>query len=170
MKLYIRVKQIFGGYQFEDLRTVGHWLRAAPQEGRGWLRLVWGEAAPFQLSSEFLPKPPPPLPSPGRGRERDEEARACPQRLELGAFGKGQVWLNPALLSWGQLLPFTPWLSLPISLLSAGLVGVGMSRESGLAQAWDTFLVPESLAVSCVVSAICAGLGWGVGVWSWGRC
>lgn len=57
MKLYRRVKQIFGGYQFEELGTVGHWLRAAAQEGRGWLRLVWGEAAPLQLSSEFLPNP-----------------------------------------------------------------------------------------------------------------
>lgn len=50
--------------------------------------------------------------------------------------------------------------------------------QGGLAQAWDAFLAPESLAVPCVVSALCAGMGQGVGgqgaalwtFWSRGCC
>ena len=57
--------------------------------------------------------------------------------------GSGQAWLNPTSLSFEQLLPFTPWRSCyrlllgPSALFSAGL-------ESGLAQAREEFLAPES--------------------------
>lgn len=41
--------------------------------------------------------------------------------------------------------------------------GMGRSLEGGSAQAWEELVAP-SPATSCVVSPLCAGTGWGMGV------
>lgn len=89
--------------------------------------------------------------------------------LELVGFGMRQAWLNPAALSWGSCYHLLLGRVCPSGSCQRawetdprGQEGRGL--EGGSAQAWDAFVGLEPLAVSCVVSSLCTGTGWGVGV------
>lgn len=116
------------------------------EEGR-WVRLAWSGCPSTVVVCLPTSPPTPTLTKGGEGKGRRS------QNVSPGA-GAGrprthQAWLNPASLSLGQLLPFTPWPCLPIWLRkeSGGWVGPGPGRIS-------SSCIPGSFPVSCVVSAL----------------